>query len=63
MKCPFCEHELEELVNQQKGSTFVCQQDDHTYETFFDYMDGVTEMLKIGDKIYYGYAASQIRKH
>lgn len=59
MKCPFCENECKIYKDQWNNNVFVCQQEDHTYETSFDVMDGVTEILKIGDKIYFGHQVKE----
>lgn len=62
MKCPFCDNECQAITNQFGGLTHVCNQTDHIYETCFDAMDGTIEVLKVGDKIYYGHEAANVKQ-
>lgn len=50
MKCPFCDNELVEVPDTNLR---YCHQNDHRYEWMFDAFDGVHEVLKIDDKIYF----------
>lgn len=47
--CPKCQRECQKL-GECDNIHYLCKQEDHTYITYFDMMDGVIEILDETDQ-------------